>query len=110
MSWASSLRDDANNSLTSHSGTLVTVESDPSSNDSSSESHPDEIVAKHDAKNVSKNDDLNTSKHGRRTRPRRNTSHRSAMRRLRRHKDYRKNGVLLGEEKRFHIDMTGGIQ
>lgn len=106
----SSWRDDANHSLTSHSGTLVTVESDPSSNDSGSESHPEEIVAKHDAKNVSKNDDLNTSKHGRRTRPRRNNSHRSAMRRLRRYKDYRKNGVLVAEEKRFHIDMTGGIQ
>jgi len=113
----SSWRDDAarsigrNHSHLSNTGTAVTVDSDPTSNGSGSESqHEEVIVAKNDAKKTSKSDDLNTSKHGRRTRPRRNTSHRSAMRRLRRYKDYRKNGVLVAEQKRFHIDMTGGIQ
>jgi hypothetical protein len=49
------------------------------------------------------------SKHGRRTRPRTPTSQRSVVQRMTRYKDYRKNGVLVTEHKRFHVDMSGGI-
>jgi len=45
------------------------------------------------------------SKHGRRTRARTPTSQRKT-----RYKDYRKNGVLSAEQKRFHVDMCGGIE
>ncbi len=115
----SSWRDDAarsigrNHSHLSNTGTAVTVDSDPTSNNSGSESHVEEttVTNTNDAKKINNGDDKKNSKHSRRTRPRRNTSHRSAMRRLRRYKDYRKNGVFVGEQqKRFHIDMTGGIQ
>ena len=108
------------------SNTATTINSDPSSIDSSSSSssdsdsssdsegdcdcssgggggsHPEEktVVA---VKNKNNNNNLNSSKHGRRTRPRKSTSHRSIILRLRRYKYYRKNGVIVGEQKRFRV-------